>query len=187
LALFPQERRNRLDVFFNRIAREVGGYVRGQSIVAGAIALLTWLGLKLIGVPYAEVLGLLAFLLDFIPVVGSLLAAVFAVLIALSNSPMDALWTVVLYIAANQLEANFLGPLVIGQAVGVTPLWIILAILTGGALAGVPGVFLAIPSIVIIKAAVEEFYIKTRLARLKKTVDQSAAVHISVPDKPIQP
>lgn len=157
--LIPPSKRQRITNFFRQACRNIGAYIRGQLIVAAAIALITWLGLVFLDVPYAGVLGLLTFVLDLIPVIGSLLAAVFAVLIALSQAPMLALWTALLYIITNQLEANVLGPLILGRTVGIGPFWIILSTITGGILAGIPGVFLAIPTAVIIKLVIDEFYL----------------------------
>jgi predicted PurR-regulated permease PerM len=157
--LFPLHLRPRAIHFMETVSGNVGRFIRGQTMVAASIALLTGIGLAILGVEYVLVLALLAFVLDFIPIIGSLLAAVFAILVALGQNPLLALWTAILYIVVNQLEANVIGPLIVGKAVGLGPFWIIFSILAGGTLYGIPGAFLAIPVAVIIKLVIDEFYI----------------------------
>ncbi|HEY9687408.1 MAG TPA: AI-2E family transporter, partial [Coleofasciculaceae cyanobacterium] len=157
--LFPVHLRPRAAHFIETVSGNIGRYIRGQSMVAGSVALLIGIGLVILGVEYPLVLALLAFVLDFIPIVGSLAAAAFAIMVAFGQSPLLALWTAILYIVANQLEANVIGPLIVGKAVGLGPFWIIFSILAGGTLYGIPGAFLAIPVAVIIKLVIDEFYV----------------------------
>ncbi|MBO2520664.1 MAG: AI-2E family transporter [Clostridia bacterium] len=129
----------------SRVHRAVGGFVRGQLIVSLAVGLLIALGLSLLGVRYALILGLLAGLFDIIPYFGPILGAVPAVAFALLRSPLTALWTLLLFVAVQQLEGSLLSPKVVGEQVGLHPLTVIFSVLAGGELLGVAGMLLAVP------------------------------------------
>jgi predicted PurR-regulated permease PerM len=160
VSLFPPSARPAATEFFRLVSERLGLFIRGQLLVALAVGLMVALGLWLMGVPYALVLGVLAFALDLLPIVGSLLASAFGVLVALGQDPMLAVWTLLLYLVANQLEANFLSPWILGHSVGLGTFWVILSLLFGGTLYGLAGVFLAIPVAILIKLFLQSFYEK---------------------------
>jgi len=110
---------------------------------------LSFIGLSLLGVRYAVPLAFLAGLLEIIPNLGPTLAALPAVLVALSSSPLLALGTLALYILIQQLENNFIVPKVMERVLGFNPLVTILAILIGGKLLGILGGILALPTLLL--------------------------------------
>jgi len=124
----------------------LGGYVRGTAIVALADAIGIGAALFILQVPLALPLTVIVFLTAFIPIVGATLAGVLAALVALvANGPVTALIVIAVVVVVNQLEGNFLQPLVMGQSLNLHPLVILLALTAGTILGGVIGAVLAVP------------------------------------------
>jgi len=128
------------------VEETLGGWVRGQLILMLAIGVMATLGFAVLGLPNPAVLGALAGLCEIIPIVGPFLAFAPAVVAALATvDPTHAALVVVYALVIQQIESNVLVPRVMGRSVGVSPLTVMLGILIGFALAGVPGAFLAVP------------------------------------------
>ncbi|GAB2606780.1 AI-2E family transporter [Pseudactinotalea suaedae] len=124
----------------------LGGYIRGTAIVAAVDAVFIGIGLAIVGVPLAVPLAVLVFLLAFIPLVGATLAGVLAALVALvALGPVEALVVVAIVVAVNQLEGNFLQPVVMARTLSLHPLVILVALTAGTVLAGLTGAVLAVP------------------------------------------
>mgnify|MGYP000288823489 FL=1 len=134
----------------------LGGYVRGTSIVAFVDAFFIGLALVVMGVPLALPLAALTFIGAFIPLIGATLAGILAALVALvANGPVAALIVIIVVIVVNQLEGNFLQPVVMGQALNVHALVILLALTAGTILAGIIGAILAVPLVAVAWAAIK--------------------------------
>ncbi len=132
------------------------GYVRATFLVALTDAAGVGTGLAIMGVPLALPLASLVFLGAFIPLIGALIAGFLAVVVALlAKGIVYALLTLGLLIVINQLEAHLLQPLVMGRAVSIHPLAVVLAIATGGVLAGIVGALLAVPTVAFLNNAVQ--------------------------------
>ena len=132
------------------------GYVRATFLVALTDAAGVGTGLAIMGVPLALPLASLVFLGAFIPLVGAVVAGFLAVIVALlAKGIVYALVTFGLLIVINQLEAHLLQPLVMGRAVSIHPLGVVLAIATGGVLAGIVGALLAVPTVAFLNNAVQ--------------------------------
>lgn len=140
----------------------LSGFLRGRVIVALIIGVVVWIGLVIIGVPYAFILGVISAILEFIPYLGPILAAIPAVLIALTVSPLSALITLSLFFVIQQLESFVLSPRVVGAHVKLHPATVIFAVLIGGRILGLLGVFVAIPVAGMAKVFVEEFLLPPR-------------------------
>ncbi|MBG6218527.1 putative PurR-regulated permease PerM [Arthrobacter sp. CAN_A6] len=124
----------------------LGGYVRGTAIVALVDSFFIGLALVILGVPLALPLAAIVFVGAFIPLVGATLAGVLAALIALvANGPTTALIVIIVVIVVNQLEGNFLQPVVMGRTLSVHALVILLALTAGTILAGIIGAILSVP------------------------------------------
>ncbi len=135
--------------FVNRILMKVrvmlAQWVRGQLTLCLVIGVLTYIGFASIGVPYAGVLALIAGLLELVPYVGPVIAAIPAVFFAFTVSPFIALVTLIFCWVIQLLENNLIVPKIMQKAVGLNPLISIVAILIGAKLAGVIGALLAVP------------------------------------------
>ncbi len=123
-----------------------GGYVRGTAIVAFVDAAAIGIGLAILQVPLALPLAIIVFIGAFIPLIGATLAGVLAALVALvANGPLVALIVVAIVIAVNQLEGNFLQPVVMAQSLKLHPLVILVALTAGTILGGILGAVLSVP------------------------------------------
>lgn len=126
--------------------KTLGGYVRGTAIVAAVDAVFIGIGLAIVGVPLVIPLAVLVFVLAFIPLVGATLAGILSALVALvAVGPVEALIVVGIVIVVNQLEGDFLQPVVMGRTLRLHPLVILVALTAGTVLAGLTGAILAVP------------------------------------------
>lgn len=132
----------------------LGTWLRGQLILMVSVGVITYIGLLILKVDYALPLAILSGLLEIIPVIGPLLSAVPAVLVAITISPFLGLATVALYFIVQQLEGQILVPVVMNRAVGLPPLIIIVSLMIGSRLAGPTGAVLAIPIVIMIRAVI---------------------------------
>lgn len=153
----PDGRRATVQRGAERAWATLTGYMRGVVIVAAVDAIAVGLGLVLIGVPLVLPLMLLTFFGGFIPIVGAFAAGLVAVLVALvSGGPVDALLVLILFVAVQQIEGNFLQPVVMGRAVQLHPVVILLALTAGATIAGIAGAFLAVPVTAVLAAVGNE-------------------------------
>ncbi|MFN2578894.1 MAG: AI-2E family transporter [Pyrinomonadaceae bacterium] len=151
LAMLPRGRlRWRGDELFQDINSTLAAYIRAQLTACVLIGGVCSIGFWLIGLPSPLVLGLLAGMLEFVPLVGPLVVAVLVVLLGLLHSGMMAI-VVLLFLGVLRIVQDYaIYPRIIGQGIHLHPLAVILAILAGAEIAGVPGIFLAIPAIAIL-------------------------------------
>jgi predicted PurR-regulated permease PerM len=140
------------------VGRSLRRWLLAQLGAMVLVGTLVGLGCALLGLPSALALGLLAGLTEFVPVVGPAVAAIPALLLAMTISWETALWTALLYLGVQQLEGNVISPLVIRSSVAVPPAVTLFAILAFGALFGVMGVLLAAPLAVMVHVLVTEFW-----------------------------
>ena len=154
--LFPRPRRLRVHVVSRQIATKVSAWLVGQLILAAVIGASSALWLGLLGIPYFYVLALIAAIGETIPIVGPILSAIPGVGIALGSSWKLALVVAGLYLLQQQLEANILVPKLMERQVGLTPVAIMIALLLGGALLGIPGAILAVPTAAILQVLFQE-------------------------------
>lgn len=143
----------------DKVGYSVGGYLRGQLIIAIGVGLLSFLGLALVGVPLALPLGLLATVLNLIPFFGPLLVSFPAVLLALTVGWGAVIGAISVLLIVNQLDAHVFTPLVFSKTIKVNPVTVIFAILLGSSLFGLWGAVLAVPLAVFIKFLYAEYYL----------------------------
>ena len=142
----------KVEVFINSAEEQLGGWVRGQLLLMLVVGVVTYIGLLILGVPYALPLALLAGLLEIIPNIGPTVAAVPAVFLAYATfGPVSGLLTLLLYIIIQQLENNILVPRIMAVNAHVNPLVAIVVILVGLELGGVSGALLAIPVYIVLR------------------------------------
>ncbi|MCW2132793.1 AI-2E family transporter [Arthrobacter sp. VKM Ac-2550] len=146
LRWFPYRRRAKMALAGSRAVDVLGNYVRGTAIVAAVDAIFIGLALIILQVPLALPLAVLIFIGGFVPIVGATVAGVLAALVALvANGPVAALVVIGVVVLVNQLEGNFLQPVVMGRSVSLHSLVILLALTAGTILGGIVGAILAVP------------------------------------------
>lgn len=136
-----------------RAQKKMGRWLQAQILLSFIMAVIVGVGLWILGVKYAFLVAIVVGVLEIVPFVGPIVAGVLATLLALSQSAILGLWTLIFVIAAQQLENHILVPLLIKKLVGLNPVAIILAILVGAKLGGILGMLLAVP----LAAVVDEF------------------------------
>jgi hypothetical protein len=159
LSLASSARRPRLLYIWREIESRLGGYVRGQLLLMMTIGVISSIGYLVIGLPFPLALGVLAGLFEFIPMVGPILGAIPAVIVALSISPQAALLVVVFTIVVQMAENHILVPRLMGRSVGVSPIMVILAVFAFTSLLGFTGAFLAIPLAAILQVLMDHLVI----------------------------
>lgn len=146
----------RISLVSKKIEERLGGWVRGQVALSVIIGTITYIVLLILGIPYALPLAIFAGLMEVVPVIGPIISAVPAVLIAYAISPLLALFVVGAYFIIQQLENHVIVPQVMKKAVGLNPLIVIVAVAVGGKLLGIAGALLAVPVAVVIQIITED-------------------------------
>ncbi len=157
LQLIPKSQREDLRELVSAMEAKVGFFIAGQGILCLAIGIMALVAYLLIGLPNALVLALIAGLLEAIPMVGPLLGAIPAAIIAFSLSPIKLIWVIVATLIIQQVENSILVPRVMRKAVGVNPFVSLLAIFTFSSIFGIAGAFMAIPMAAIIQLIFDRF------------------------------
>ena len=161
--LFPPKHRKTLGILLIEIESKLGMWLRGQIILMFAVGLLTYLGLYVIqlfvgDVPYLESIALIAGLLEIVPLIGPIFAAIIGGILGFSNSVVVGVSIVILFIIIQQVENSILVPKVMEKAVGFRPIVTMVAILAGGQIFGIMGALLAVPVSLIISIIFKYIY-----------------------------
>jgi predicted PurR-regulated permease PerM len=182
--MFPSDHRERVRAAGVAGFRALIGYVRATFLVALVDALGIGTGLVIMSVPLALPLASLVFLGAFIPLVGAVLSGFLAVIVALlAKGFVYALITLGLLVAVNQLEAHILQPLVMGRAVSIHPLAVVVAISSGGVLAGIVGALLSVPTVAFFNNAFQVLLAKDPEAAAEETEDDEGSIMQVEPDE----
>lgn len=124
------------------------------------VGILIGIGVKLVGMDYALLIGLVCGIFDLIPYFGPAIGAVPAILLALTHSPVMALKVTLIIFLVQQLEGNIISPKLMGESVGLHPLWVVFALLACGEIAGFWGMFLAVPLAAVIRVLFKHIYFR---------------------------
>lgn len=154
--LFPRSERARVTTILGTVTSKVSAWLGGQLLLALIIGLTSAVGLGLMGVPYFYVLALISAVGEMIPMVGPILSAIPAILVAASVSPGLAVGVAVFFIVQQQLENTVLVPKIMGRQVGLSAVIVIIALGAGNQLLGVVGAILSVPTAAIIQVLVQE-------------------------------
>ena len=156
-AILPQQYESYALQIFERTKKKIGVWLRSQIMLSCIIGLSVGIGMAILGVPYAFLLGILAAVFELIPFVGPIFAGGIAVLVAFSQSFDLALYTLIMFLVVQQLESNVLIPLVMRHQIGLHPALVLVSLLAGVALGGVVGIILAVPAMVFLRELVEDW------------------------------
>ena len=143
---------------WKRAQKKIGLWMQGQILLSVIVGILVYLGLLIIGVPYALLLAVFTALVEIIPIFGSLLSGVVAVMVGYSDGGVAIAAIVAgLYIVVNQFESNLIYPLIVKKIVGIPPLLVIVALIAGYTLAGFLGVLLSVPVAAVLLEFLNDF------------------------------
>jgi len=159
LGFFPEDNRKKAEKIVSSITKRVGGYVRGQLMVMLAVGVVTGLVLSVLKIPFAFLLGLVAGILEIIPIIGPILSAVPAVLLALAINPWLALIVIGVYLVIQRIE-NMVSPYIYGKFLDMPPLVIISVLLISASTLGIKGVILSPALAAAGYVVVQELYLK---------------------------
>ena len=169
---------------FTRICNEkCGKYIVGKIIDSTIIGVICFIGLSIFKFDYALLISVIVGVTNMIPFFGPIIGAVPCAFLLLIINPMEALWFVVFIIGLQQFDGNILGPKILGETVGISGFWILVSVLIGGGLFGVPGMILAVPVFAVIYTLIEEGVelrerkkaVKVRLAQQKTSAAETEA------------
>lgn len=149
---------------FNDLAQKadtaVGGYLRGQLLITLCLGVFIYLGLIILSIPSALAISFLAALFNLVPYLGPIIGVIPAVLLGFTVSPWVALGAVIVFVIANQLEGNVLGPYILSKSTNLHPVTVLLGILAGAGMFGLLGALLAVPVVALGKVILEEYLFK---------------------------
>lgn len=148
-----------------KLDRAVGGYVRGQLLVALTVGTVVGIGLWIVGIPFAPSLGFLAAVFNVVPFVGIIISSIPAILLAASIGWTKVLLSLLVLWLANQLEGNVISPVIMRKATSLHPVTAIFAILSGAAIFGFWGALLAVPTAACLKVLYTDYYQQSRFYR----------------------
>lgn len=152
LALFPFKWKRDLSDLGRDISQIAADFLQGQLLLAAIIGVLETIGLIIIGVKYPIIMGIIGGLSNLVPFLGPFIGAVPSIAVAFLDSPMKALWTVVLFVIVQQLDNNFIGPKIVEGKLGLHPVSTIIAVIIGGEFFGLTGIFLAVPVFAVLRS-----------------------------------
>ena len=165
VGLFPGRHQSLVRRLLSRSAGAISGYITGNLAISVICGITTFIVLLILGMPYAAPLALLVAVLDLIPLVGATLGGALLVIVGLFVEPWKAVVLLVYIVVYQQAEGSVLQPLVYSKAVQLNGLVILIALLVGGQLLGIPGALLAIPVAEIIRIVITELLAYRRTAR----------------------
>src|SRR5947208_8441273 len=158
----PDQQQGRMRFLLDTLQRVVGGYIRGQVLLCGLVGVLVGVGMQVIGVPFALLLGVLAFVLEFVPVLGTLVSGTICVLLALTKGWVIALIVLVYFVVVHVLEGDVVGPRIVGKAIGLNPVVSLAALIAGAELFGITGALFASPVAGVLQALLAAIWVEWR-------------------------
>ncbi len=174
ILVFPPKLKTKAKEVYETIEHKVGGYVIAQILSMSTVAIFTALGLMILKVEYAILLGLIAGLLDIVPIVGPTLAFILGILCASPQGWIVVVLAAVVYLAAQWISNNFVRPLVFGKFLDLHPIIIIFAFLIAAQFLGVWGVILSPAIAALLLTLFDELYLKTinKTEKIEKDEDE---------------
>lgn len=160
----PKPQQGRMKLLLDTLQRVVGGYIRGQLILCAFVGLLVGIGMEVIGIPFALLLGVLAFVLEFIPVLGTLASGAICVLLALSKGWVFAIIVLIYFVVVHVVEGDVVGPRIVGKTIGLHPIVSLAALIAGAELFGIAGALLASPIAGVLQALLIAIWVEWREA-----------------------
>lgn len=160
----PMQVRPRAVFVLDTTNRVIGGYIRGQLTLSTLVGVLVGVSMYALQIPYAILLGLLAFVLEFIPFLGVLISGAACVLVALTQGVFTALIVLAVFVVIHVIEGDVVGPRIVGSAIGLHPAISIIALIAGAELFGLWGALFAAPIAGVVQAVTVAFWREWKVA-----------------------
>ncbi|HAK73984.1 MAG TPA: AI-2E family transporter [Sporomusaceae bacterium] len=155
---FSVQYRQQLQNVTNEMGNVISGYIRGQIVISIIMGILVFSGMYLLGVDYPLVLGLLATLTETIPIVGPIIGAIPAILLAYIAAPALAVKVIIFYILIQQIENHLIVPNIMGHTIDLHPILVVVSLLIGGHIYGVVGMMLAVPVTALLRVIIRHLW-----------------------------
>jgi len=165
LGVWPKPYQPRVLALTGTVDGVLGGYIRGQLLIAGAVGLMVAGGLALAGLPMAGFIGLLAGLLNVVPFLGTIVPVIPALVIALADGWAKVVLVSIVFVVVNQIDNHVLTPMVLSRSTRLHPVTVMLAVIGGFAVGGLWTAIFAVPLVSFVKVMFTEHYLKTRFYR----------------------
>ena len=160
VSFMPKRFREEGNEVMTDIDKALSSFIVGRVLVNLALGVLMYIGFIIIGLPYALLLTVVAVIMNFIPFVGAILSSVPIVIIGLVQSPSVAIWSLVVILAAQQIQDNLVAPYIFGKQLDIHPLTTIILVFAGGDLFGIVGIIVIIPVYMVVKIVVTRIYFR---------------------------
>lgn len=162
MGCFPRHVQPDVDRALDAVNRSLSAYIYSKTILALFVGLAMGVSLAILGLPFAGVLGLVAFLGEFVPVIGAWIAFTLMAVVAIATDPWDVLWICIIMVAAQIVQTYVLAPKLMGDTMDMHPLTVVLAMLVGGTLGGIAGLIISIPAFAAAKIILNVFVFRRR-------------------------
>lgn len=176
-ATCSQARKAGLYEFANVVNETFIGFIVGRIIDSFIIGVLTYIALKICGIPFALMLGVIVGVTNVIPFFGPFIGAIPSVFILLLEDPLSALYFVIIIIVIQQLDGNVIGPKIVGNAIGISSFWVLISVLVGGGLFGFAGMALGVPVFAVIYRYVDKL---TAMSLKRKEKNTNTSYYFSL-------
>lgn len=144
--LFSKEKQKRLSYYGEVFDTSFSNFIKGQTTEVVILGLLTFIGMLIFGFSYPLLISVIIAVSSFVPIVGAIIGLIPAVFLLLMINPMEALYFLIFIIVLQQIEGNLIYPKVVGENVGLPPMFVLLAIIIGGGLFGILGMLIGVPT-----------------------------------------
>lgn len=169
-AILPKPVASYLKRLVNIIKKVFYDFIVGKAVDSLIIGVICYIGLSLMGIKYAPLLSVIVGITNMIPVFGPFIGAIPGIIILMIIQPVQSIYFAIYILALQQFDGNILGPLILGDKLGLPSFWILFSVTVGGALFSVVGMFIGVPTFAVIYYAVKE-YINLRLERKQINVN----------------
>lgn len=170
-AILPRPVASYLKRLVNIVKKVFYDFIVGKAVDSMIIGVICYIGLSLMGIKYAALLSVIVGITNMIPVFGPFIGAVPGIIILMIIQPVQSIYFAIFILVLQQFDGNILGPLILGDKLGLPSFWILFSVTVGGALFNVVGMFIGVPTFAVIYYAVKE-YINLRLERKQIDVNE---------------
>jgi len=150
---------------WKRSEAKLGKWFQSHMLVCLIVGIITFIGLSILNIKFALLLAFLAMVLELVPRVGPIIAAVPAVIIAFLQSPSLGLWTILMYVIIQQVESQVLSPIIFGKTLAIDPVVVVVALMIGAELGGIPGMILSVPVATVLMEIVNDAVEKRKVSK----------------------